>query len=78
MLVWPKNDQMRKLLRHPHGKTAFPPQGPADWPDDSFTARRIADGDVSLEETKTKPPAPPPPPGPEPKTMPKAPDTESK
>ncbi len=51
MQVWPKNDTMRKLLRHANG-TAFREEGPADWPDDSFTARRVADGDITTEEPK--------------------------
>jgi hypothetical protein len=49
MKVWPKNDEMRKILRHPIAG-AFREEGPADWPDDQFTARRIADGDVTAEE----------------------------
>jgi hypothetical protein len=46
MLVWPKDETMRKLLRHPSNQVGFRPEGPIDWPDDTFTARRIADGDV--------------------------------
>jgi len=35
----------------------FRAEGPADWPNDSFTARRIADGDVTVveEQKETKP-----------------------
>jgi len=50
MKVWPKNDDMRKVLRH--GVVGFPEEGPADWPDDTFTYRRIQDGDVTVEEPK--------------------------
>lgn len=50
MKVWPKNDDMRKILKH--GVIAFPAEGPADWPDDTFTHRRIMDGDVTVEEPK--------------------------
>lgn len=50
MKVWPKNDTMRKLLKH--GVVGFPGEGPAEWPDDTFTHRRIEDGDVTTEETK--------------------------
>lgn len=50
MQVWPKNDQMRKILVHPEGKVAFHDEGPIDWPDDSFTHRRIMDGDVTTQE----------------------------
>ena len=50
MNVWPKNDQMRAVLTHPSGNIAFHEVGPIDWPDDSFTHRRVADGDVLLED----------------------------
>jgi len=50
MKVWPKNDEMRKLLKH--GIVGFPAEGAAEWPDDSFTHRRIMDGDVTAEEPK--------------------------
>ena len=54
MKVLPKNDEMRKVLKH--GVIRFPEEGPADWPDDSFTHRRIMDGDVTVvEDKKTKP-----------------------
>ena len=43
--VLPKNETIRKLLKHPVGG-AFRAEGPAEWPSDSFTARRIADGDI--------------------------------
>ena len=50
MKVWPKNETMRKILRH--GVITFPDEGSVDWPDDSFTHRRITDGDVTTEEPK--------------------------
>lgn len=50
MKVWPKNDDVRRLITHPHGNIAFRAEGPSDWPDDSFTHRRIADGDVTTED----------------------------
>lgn len=60
MLVWPKNDELRKLLKHPSG-VRFRPEGPADWPADVFTHRRISDGDVTVEpEFERKVEAPPP------------------
>jgi hypothetical protein len=43
--VWPRTDEIRKVLYHPTGKY-FPESGPVDWPEDTYTARRIADGDV--------------------------------
>lgn len=56
MQVWPKNDVIRKILRHPNG-VGFRDEGPADWPDESFTARRIADGDVLTEAPHAAKPA---------------------
>jgi len=50
MKVWPKNDEMRKFLTHPLGNIAFREDGSAEWPDDSFTHRRIQDGDVTNED----------------------------
>ena len=57
MKVWPKNDEMRKILKHPTG-VPFPAEGPADWPEDTFTHRRINDGDVTLDEPKVVTPPP--------------------
>jgi hypothetical protein len=51
MQVWPKNELMRKHLKHANG-TGFRETGPADWPDDSFTHRRVTDGDVVTSEPK--------------------------
>ena len=54
--VLPKNDTIRKLIKHPVGGP-FRAEGAMDWPDDSFTARRVADGDVTLEQqAKTEQP----------------------
>jgi hypothetical protein len=49
--VMPANDDMRRLLKHPHAG-GFPKDGGggAVWPDDRFTKRRIADGDITTEE----------------------------
>ncbi|WP_063685537.1 hypothetical protein [Bradyrhizobium stylosanthis] len=47
--VAPANDAMRRLLKHPHAG-GFPKEGGAEWPDDRFTKRRIADGDITREE----------------------------
>lgn len=54
MKVWPKDENMRKILVHPQGGIAFHEEGPIDWPDDSFTARRVADGDILLTDPKGK------------------------
>jgi hypothetical protein len=62
MKVWPKNDSMRKLLRHPSAG-GFPlAGGPADWPKDQWLNRRILDGDVLLEDPAPAAPAEPHPP----------------
>ena len=58
MKVWPKNDEMRKVLKH--GVVTFPAEGPADWPDDTFTHRRIMDGDVTAEDPGAPKKAPTP------------------
>jgi hypothetical protein len=49
MQVWPKNDDIRRVLYHPTG-VHFRADGPADWPDDSYTHRRIAEGDVTTSD----------------------------
>jgi hypothetical protein len=63
MKVLPRNDEMRKMLRHPNGDIPFRDEGPAEWPDDSFTHRRIMDGDITVvqeltvnEEVRAAPP----------------------
>jgi hypothetical protein len=56
MQVWPKNDLMRKILRHPNG-VGFHPEGSVEWPDDTFTYRRITDGDVTTEAPVGEAPA---------------------
>lgn len=59
--VLPKNDAMRRLLKHPSNNVAFREEGPMEWPDDSFTHRRIQDGDVTVvEEEKKDEPVPAP------------------
>ncbi len=52
--VVPKNDELRKVLKHPSNNVPFPAEGSQDWPDDSFTHRRITDGDVTVVEEKTE------------------------
>jgi hypothetical protein len=53
MKVWPKDEAMRKLLKHPVAG-AFHEEGPSEWPDDQFTTRRLRDGDVTLAEPKAE------------------------
>jgi len=46
--VYAANETMRRVLRHPHG-VRFRAQldQPVEWPNDSFTARRMRDGSIS-------------------------------
>lgn len=47
--VEPANDDMRRVMKHPRaGK--FSKQGSANWPNDRFTKRRIAAGDIKAVE----------------------------
>lgn len=48
--VVPKNDLIRKYLKHGVTKVGFLAEGSAEWPNDSFTKRRVKDGDVTIEE----------------------------
>ena len=66
--VVPKDDEMRRLLKHPVAG-AFREEGGMEWPDDDFTFRRLRDGDVTLEgggthEAVPATPAATPPPAP--------------
>jgi len=47
--VNPKDDDMRRTLKHPSGHIGFPTSGSVEWPLDRWTRRRIADGDVTTE-----------------------------
>ena len=58
--VEPKNEDIRRVLKHPRGMIAFRSEGSIEWPNDTFTHRRIRDGDVTVvntEEKKEKAPA---------------------
>jgi hypothetical protein len=48
--VVPKNADIRKYIKHPRTKVGFMAEGSAEWPNDTFTKRRIADGDVTIEQ----------------------------
>ena len=48
--VWAANEAMREVLRHPTGvRFRDNLDHPVEWPHDSFTARRIADGSVRID-----------------------------
>lgn len=49
--VNPANDDIRRAIAHPAG-IRFPESGSVEWPLDSFTKRRLADGSVTREETR--------------------------
>jgi len=46
--VTPRDENIRKLLRHPLRGRGFPSTGSVEWPLDTFTRRRLRDGDVTL------------------------------
>lgn len=49
--VEPRDDDMRRLLKHPRAG-AFRSEGSLEWPDDTFTRRRLKEGSVKLAEEK--------------------------
>ena len=52
--VVPVDESKRAILKHPSG-ARFRVEGSAEWPNDRFTQRRLADGDVKLEEAPAEP-----------------------
>lgn len=53
--VTPKNDAVRRYLKHGITKVGFLAEGSAEWPFDQFTKRRIKDGDVTVEDAAAAP-----------------------
>jgi hypothetical protein len=47
--VVPRDDRIRKYIRHAITKVGFPKQGSCEWPNDQFTRNRIREGVVSIE-----------------------------
>jgi hypothetical protein len=48
--VWAANEDMREVLRHPNGIRFRDTLDQAvEWPNDSFTVRRIAEGSVRID-----------------------------
>jgi hypothetical protein len=45
--VEPRDDTMRRLLKHPSAG-GFRSEGSIEWPDDTFTHRRLKEGSVRL------------------------------
>ena len=48
--VLPRDEGIRKHIAHMPGNIRFPKEGSAKWPFDTFTKRRLRDGDVTLVE----------------------------
>jgi hypothetical protein len=61
--VWPRDDDIRKYLRHPLGQRFANYPAATPWPDDQFTKRRIVEGAILTEppsaRAQTEPPAAP-------------------
>ena len=51
--VEPANDDMRRVMAHPRAGH-FRSQGSMVWPDDTFTYRRLRDGDIKRVEKDEK------------------------
>jgi hypothetical protein len=47
--VLPRDEMIRKYIKHMPSGIAFPETGSVEWPNDRFTQRRISDGDVTIE-----------------------------
>jgi hypothetical protein len=46
-------DQMRRLLKHPTAG-GFRSDGDIEWPNDTFTKRRLSEGSIRLVEQKSE------------------------
>ena len=51
--VEPANDDMRRVLAHPRAGH-FRSEGSMEWPDDTFTYRRLRDGDIKRADAAKK------------------------
>jgi hypothetical protein len=52
--VLPKNDLIRKYIKHQPTGLRFLKEGSVEWPLDQFTRNRLRDGDVIIEPEKPK------------------------
>jgi hypothetical protein len=43
-------EAIRRVFKHPVSGMKFPSEGSAEWPDDAFTRRRLADGSIKIAE----------------------------
>lgn len=46
-------DHVKKSIKHAKTGRGFDENGEANWPDDSFTMRRVRDGDIEIIEAGT-------------------------
>jgi len=51
----PGREHLRKMLIHPNG-VRLRNEGSTEWPNDRFTQRRIADGDIQIVEVEEEKP----------------------
>jgi hypothetical protein len=56
--VSPRDDEVRAWIKHPR-VGAFRSVGSIEWPNDTFTQRRIRDGTVTLEPPREAAPSSP-------------------
>jgi hypothetical protein len=47
--VLPKNDMIRKYIKHQPSRIGWLKEGSVEWPLDAFTRNRLRDGDVIIE-----------------------------
>jgi hypothetical protein len=47
--VVPRDENIRKYIKHGVTKVGFQKEGSAEWPLDAFTRNRLRDGDVTIE-----------------------------
>src|SRR5262245_12725273 len=52
--VEPRDDRIRKYIKHAITKVGFPKEGSCEWPNDQFTRNRIREGVISIEEKQEK------------------------
>lgn len=45
---------LKKLLRHPTTGANFTASETSEWPNDSFTKRRIRDGDIAIDKERSE------------------------
>jgi hypothetical protein len=50
--VTPRDEKIRRNIKHPAGGIGFRAEGSVEWPYDQFTKRRVRDGDITIEERK--------------------------